>query len=104
MKNGRPHFMSDEAETPVCSFRRSSRPSTGLRAVECVPHPRAVCPASPPLGPPSEAAEPVVLSRKGGLPGIRVLRDTGGIKGADSLLLGKLSEKPSLRDGQMTAG
>lgn len=64
MKNGRPHFMSGEGETPVCSFRRSSPPSTGLRAVECVPHPRAVCPASPPLGPPSEAAEPVVLSRK----------------------------------------
>lgn len=33
-----------------------------------------------------------------------MLRDTGGIKGADSLLLGKLSEKPILRDGQMAAG
>lgn len=33
-----------------------------------------------------------------------MLRDTGGIKGADSLLLGKLSEEPSLRAGQMAAG
>lgn len=33
-----------------------------------------------------------------------MLRDTGGVKGADSLLLGKRSEGPSLRERLMAAG
>lgn len=38
------------------------------------------------------------------LPGIRLLMVTGGIKGADPLLLGKQSQEPSLSSTQMTAG
>lgn len=33
-----------------------------------------------------------------------MLRDIGGIKGAGSLLLEKLSEEPNLRNEQMAAG